>query len=154
MGETEFQTEFEFPLTKPFTYSAKGEQVTATSITLSAPTSRNSDECAALKQAFMRAIPKEAKRESDTTITKDDDKIDADDVIQIMAMSIDVDLPQVFKVAKKLFTSGTIAMVDGEQKLTNNLVEKMDQNDFELMLGEYLVNFTLASTLEKMNKKS
>jgi hypothetical protein len=37
-----------------------------------------------------------------------------------------------------------VALVDGEQKLTTPLMEKMSPYDFESMVGEYIANFILA----------
>lgn len=150
------ETEFDFPLTQDFSYSHKGDQVDARFIKLTAPTSRHSKECAALKQAFFRAQNSFVAQARESDAEPSGEKITGDDVIMMMAASKDVDLPDVFDVARKLFTSGTIAVVDGEPgcRLTSALVDKMSQEDFEVMLGEYLVNFTLASSLEKMNDKS
>ena len=147
----ELETEFDFKLITPFDYANKGESVAATFIKLAAPSSRNSRECAALKQAFYRALPPGDKDAEEV----DSSDIEGKDVLVLLAMSIDVDLPDVMDVAKKLFTSGNnIALVDGEVKLTNNLIDKMSQDDLESMAGDYMVNFILASSLNRTKKPS
>lgn len=145
------KTEIDFPLTQAFTYAHQGSNVEATFVRLTAPTSRHSKECAALKQAFFRAQNSFQAQASD--VEPSGEKIDGSDVILMMAASTAVELPDVFDVARRLF-SGGVALVDGETKLTGGLMDRMSQDDFESMLGEYLVNFTLASSLEKMNEKS
>ena len=148
------QPEIKYVLTTPFTYSHKGGLQEASFVELTSPTSRHSKECGALKQAFFRAqnslqVSKGARQ----GVEIPDEKINGEDVVMMLAASKDVDLPEVFDVARKLFTGG-VALLDGETKLTVGVIDRMSQDDFEAMLGEYLVNFTLASLLEKMNEKS
>lgn len=151
------KTEFDFPLTTPFTYSHQGSQVEATFIRLTAPTSRHMRECAALKQAFGRAnaalADRAAVQAGARKSEQQDEAITGEDVILMMAASTVIEYPDVLDVAKKLF-SGGVAMIDGETRLRGELVDRMSQDDFESMLGEYLVNFTLASLLEKKKEKS
>lgn len=147
-ARSEKKTEIDYHLLTPFTYAHGGGTHEASFIRLLAPTSKVARECAYLKQAFFRSVPKDADA---------GDKAEAaelpsgEDVMMVLAMSKDVELPDVLDVARKLFTAPKIAMVDGEAKLTNHLIDTMDQDDFERMLGEYLVGFTLASQLAKMS---
>ncbi len=145
---SEIVTEFQFNVVTPFTYASKGENVDATFITLSAPTSKHSRECSALKQAFFRALPREEKKVD----APEKFEVSGTEVMTLIAMSKDVDLADVMDVGKKLLTNN-LAMVEGEVKLTMNLIERMSQDDVESMIGEYMVNFTLASSLAKMNEK-
>lgn len=151
--QNERKTEHDFYLCVPLSYSSGSSQHDATFIRLFAPSSRVSRECSALKQAFLRAVPKEvsaAAAEAGTSDSADD--LDGSDVIQILALSTVVDLPDVLEVGRRLLLAPNIAKVEGEVKLTNALMERLDQEDFENMLGEYMVNFTLASTLSKTKK--
>jgi hypothetical protein len=144
------ETEFNYNLINSLSYHSKGEAADAQFITFRAPSSRNSKECSALKQAFFRALPMEAQ----TTREVDNPDISGEDVITMIAIS-DVDLPEMLDIAKRLFTSGNnIALIDGETKLTMNLLDQMSQDDLEGMVGSYMVNFILASSLEKMKKES
>lgn len=144
---------FRFTLEKPFKYATKsGDQAEAGWIELSPPTTRNSRECAALKQAFFRAANEQEGDEGKAEVTGDAKGPSAIGVITVIAMAKDVDLADTMEVARKLFSSG-VAMVEGEVKLTSKLIEFMSQDDFEKMLGEYLVNFTLASALAQATQK-
>ncbi len=144
-----------FTLTDPLSYATKsGDQESALWIELRPPTTRNRRECAALKQAFFRAAAEQGDdEEKSATGEGTDQKPSAIGIITIMAMAKDVDLANVMEVAAKLFSSG-VAQVEGETKLTMRLIESMSQDDFERMLGEYLVNFTLASALAQAAKKT
>lgn len=149
----EIKEEHEYHLLSKFKYADGGNQHEALLIKLLPPTSRNSRECAALKQAFFRAVDRGDAAAGGESGDSDLGDISGQDVIMTMAMSKNVDLPDVMDVAIKLFTSG-VALVDGETKLTKHLVGDMSQDDLEGMLGEYLVNFTLASSLAQMKEKS
>lgn len=144
------KSEVTYELDQPFDYASKGEQCTASFITLQAPTSRNMKECAELKQAFFRALPKTQTQGSQEETAGDDD-IDADGIMLLIAMSQDVELAVVLMVARDLFSSG-VALVEGEEKLTKPLLDKMGQDDLEAMTGRYLANFILASALQKMKQ--
>ncbi len=152
--ETEINDEpIHFPLLKSFQYGTKsGDSVEATWVELNPPTTKNSRECAYLKQAFFRASNETSSDEGETRVEGDAKGPTGAGVIAVMAMSTSVDLAETMEVARKLFTSKGIALVQGEMKLTLNLIEKMSQDDFEGMLGEYLVNFTLASALALATK--
>lgn len=149
----EAKTEFNFTLVTPISYSKGSDQLEATFILLKAPTTRNSRECAALKQAFFRAIPDTGKDEKPAKKEEKPPEIDGSEIIIMMAMSDRVDLADTMETARKLFSSGAgIALVDGEEKLTSTLIDRMSQDDFEQMTGAYLANFTLASALWKMRE--
>ena len=146
-------TEFNYVLKTKFGYANKGESAQAEFITLTAPTSRTTRECAALKQAFFRAT---SEQESTTTVSNAEVDIDIDgsDIMALLAISKSVDLPDVMDIGKKLFQMPGIAQIDGETKLGNTHIDRMSVDDFEAMLGEYLINFILASSLRQMKEKS
>ncbi len=139
-----------FELTEPFEYASGGDMVSANFIELTPPTSRNMTECSALKQAFYRAIPEGGRDDDDKPEKEDTDDITGSEVISMILRSKDVDLITVLLHAKELFKS--VGLVDGEVKFGKPLIDLMDPDDFENMVGEYLVNFILASTLRKMKE--
>ena len=147
--QDERKTEYDFYLLVPLSYSSGSSQHDATFIRLFAPSSKVSRECSALKQAFLRAVPKEASTVDAPSPENSADDLTGSDVIQILAISTNVELPDVLEVGRRLLLAPGISKVEGEVKLTSTLLERMDQEDFENMLGEYMVNFTLASTLSK-----
>ena len=139
--------EIMYPLEQPLTYAKAGVQVEGSFIALTAPTSKNMTECAFLKQAFFRSLPK--TRPEDREEVSEAPEITGAGVITLITMSKDVDLSGVLLTAKELFTSG-VALVDGEVKLTKPLLDSMSQDDLEAMTGEYMANFILASALRKL----
>lgn len=146
----ESKKEFMFYPTDTLRYAVSGNMEEAQSITLVAPTSKHMVECAQLKQAFFRALPKQSPT-SDSAETKNDadTKLTGEAIMGLIAMSPDVELSVVLLTAKELF-SKNIGLIDGEVKLTKPLIDEMSLDDLESMTGEYLANFILASALTKM----
>lgn len=139
-----------YTLEQPLPYAKAGVMIEGSFIALMAPTSKNMSECAFLKQAFFRALPKTTAAEQAANAGEaDESDITGAGIITIITMSKDVDLAGVLITAKELFTSG-VAMVDGEVKLTKPLLDAMSQDDLEAMTGEYMANFILASALRKL----
>jgi hypothetical protein len=143
--------EFNFNLSEPVSYSCKGEQIESSFITFTAPTSRNRRECAFLKQAFFKAVnsvhgsTKDVEQDVKAKVD-----ISASDITDLLAMGSE-DLSEVWEVSIKLFSSG-VGMLGGEEKLTKLLLDQVHMDDLDSMVGEYLVNFTLRSSLNKMNQ--
>lgn len=140
-----------YELTKPLEYALKGDLQTASFIELRAPTSRNMTECAALKQAFCRALPDTENATDSDREGKEVSEITGQDIMGLILRSKDVELITVLLHARKLFSN--VGFIDGEVRLNNLLMDDIDPDDFENMVGEYLARFTLASMLQRMNKK-
>jgi hypothetical protein len=146
----EDSSEVRYVLTTPVTYAHKGNQEQATFVELTAPAARNSKECAALKQAFWKSIDTDAEGSSEAEPTN----VTPEDVVTMIAMSRDSDLADALEVAKRLFTKGKVANLDGEAPLTSPVIENMAMEDLEGMFGTYMVNFILASSLRRMKEHS
>jgi len=137
-------------LSQPIEYAKGGELEAGTFITMDPPSSRNMTECAALKQAFFRALPKDGTVETDDT-DSNSAEITGEAIMTLITMSKDVELGTVLLLAKELLTSG-VAKVEGEVKLTKPLFDNLSQDDVELLVGEYMANFILASALQRLKK--
>lgn len=151
----ELLKEFNFEVTSEITCKTKaGDQTQVEVIVLLAPSTKNTNECAALKQAFFQASKEHrdsgAKTDRETKGDKEE-TIDGDDILKMIAMS-SVDYPQVLATARKLLTTGGVALVEGETKLTSHQLDQMSDEEFEQMVGDYLANFILASSIAKMLK--
>ncbi len=138
--------EITYELKQPFGYAHKGNLVEASFLTLSAPTSRNIAECAALKQAFFRALPKES---SGSQPQGPQAEPRGEDITAMLAASPDVDYASVLLTMRELLPH--IAKIDGEERMTKPLVDSMSPDDLEAVAGVYLLNFILASLLRSQN---
>lgn len=152
MSKTKKLTSFQYSLEVPIEYAYKGDMQEGTFITVKAPTSKHMDDCADLKQAFFQSLPtdKDGAAEADDATSDTKDKLTGEAIMTLISMSPKVKLKDVLHTAKRLFTSG-LAKIEGEEKLTTKLIDDMDQDDLEAMTGEFLLNFTLASALKKLN---
>ncbi len=137
------ESEVTYNLTNPFEYAFKGEQREAEFITLTAPTMRQHSQAAALKQSIIKMVTQAVRNSNSDNEVEEDDPVTAEMVISTIYGSDCVDANVVWEQAKALFREG-VALIDGEQKLTAPLIEKMNPEDFEKLTGEYIANFTLA----------
>lgn len=144
-----------YSLERSFDYSFKGESVEAQFIELNEPTARNLTEVGQLRQSMVLAIrayqsmasddvEEQDTSEVDETAQSQDDGISADDVLSILAAS-PVKLDEIYAHSRVLFLSRGIAKIDGQEKLTQILFDKMSARDVEMMVGTYISAFILAS---------
>ena len=135
-----------YELKSPFEYAHKGESIEAGFITLFAPTFKQIDKVAPIKQAFTAAIS-EVTESVDTNqeVSDEESTVTGPQVMQLM-YRWSGDMTTVFLHAEQLFKSGA-ALVDGETKLTSPLMEKMTLDDFEGVVGDYIANFIAPSLM-------
>lgn len=142
-------SEFNFELSTPVKYDKSGEKIDGTFITLFAPSYKQMDKCVPLKQAFYRAMSDISDGgEEQSESTESTEELKPSSLIAIMYQS-SVDMVKILIHGVELFNSPDIAKIDGDVKLTKPIIESMSQDDLELMLGSYMVNFILASALSK-----
>lgn len=123
-------------------------------LVLHPPTSKQLKYCCDLKQAFFRAMPQDSSGNDQKEIDDADEiELDADQIMMLLAASNDVNLASVLVTASELLTSPGMCFVDGEVKLTKPLLNQLDIDELEEVVGKYLVNFTLASALKKMKEQ-
>ena len=148
----ELISEIEVALTTPVPYkpAGSGEMVDATKVVLTAPSSKQLQYTVILKQGFFQALG--SISDNTKPISNDDKQIEmrGEDILSMMFMADNVEMTKIFLAAKELFRSG-VAKLDGIQELNQPLIDKISAEDFEKILGEYLVNFILASALKNLN---
>lgn len=152
------KSEFQFQLSTPVKYHAKGEEIEGSFITLKAPSYKQMDKCVPLKQAFYRvAAAASAAAEDDTSPQEPTDsdspsELDSDTLISMFYQSSE-DMVKIILHGVELFKSG-IAQIDGSHDMKAHMIEQMSQDDLEQMIGCYMINFILASALNKQESKS
>lgn len=148
----EIITEFEYQLQLPIKFAKDGGENEGTFIMLSAPTSRNSKEVGAIRQAFMRALREQLnndevieaareQREAQEDTEESQESPSGHQVCNMIAMATKVDYSDFLEVGKKLLASGNVAMVNGAVSMKVSLVDRLSLFDLEEMLGEYITNF-------------
>lgn len=160
------ENEFQFELKKPVKYDVSGEVVEGTFITLFAPSYKQMDKCVPLKQAFFRvaaSIQDNSEEEEMVKFSSGDatkkneqdskeDELTPEALISMLYQS-EEDMIKILLYGIQLFKAPGIALIDGSVGMTQPLIEKMQQEDLENMLGAYMVNFILASALSKAESK-
>jgi len=152
--------EIHFELEHPVKYSHGGTEQEGGFITLVEPSMKLLSKTTPFKSAFYAASVKMSS--SDDGDDSGDDDNDGDNegneasakkMTGTMVMGIlhayTKDMSSLLNKAMKLFCIKGVASVEGEVDMTMAILETMHPDDFENMLGEYLVNFTLASALKK-----
>lgn len=140
-------SEVVYELKSPFVYATGADAPEAMFIELSAPSYKSMPHMVPIKQAFMAAI-----KEVSTDVVEDkeapkDLEITGTQVMQLM-YGWSGDLNKIMVYAQELFKSKGVALVDGEEKLTQPLIDKMSVGDFEGMLGAYIANFIAPSLMD------
>ena len=148
-------TEVRYMLEDRISYAHGGDQVEAEFIALRAPTSQHAETCAAIEQAFFRAS-REAASSSEPTDETDEPtpEITGADIMMGIAASTSVDLGDVLKAGRALFQQPGIALLDGETAIKRKNLDDMSLRDFKAMLGQYVRDFLIASSLQRMSEPS
>jgi hypothetical protein len=137
----------DYELKKPFAYAHKGEQQDASFITLFEPTFKQLEHVTPMKQAATAAIKQAVGDDADGADDAQDDQGEPTASLMMALMyQWDGNLSGVMIHAQELFKSGA-AKVDGEGKLTQPLLEKMDLKDFENLVWEYMAAFLAPSLM-------
>lgn len=139
-------------------YDFKGEKVEASFVTISSPSTKHIHLTSVLKQAFQVSAMKisaERKEKGIVSEEKDSDEessLSASDIISMIYSGGDsINIKEVMLTGIELVTSGLV-LIEGEQKMTKPICEKLSQEDYEEILGTILVNFIVASLLDTKKK--
>lgn len=154
------QSQITVNLTKSIAYDIKGDVEQAKFITLDAPTARNITDCSHLKKLFTNAALAANEHNKDAKVSNGKEGSDGNssdvsgaDVMELVyTFGNSDDIEKSFIAAKNIFKN--CGLLDGEIALTMPLIDKISADDFELMVGEYIANFTAASMLGKNQKKN
>jgi len=137
-----------FELSVPVTYATKGgENDEATFVTLVPPTYKQLEWVTPIKQAVTSAIAQLTKDQAEDAAEESGDD---GEITSTMMLSLlyqwDGDMNKVFLYAQELFRKGG-ALLDGDVKMTEPLLHKLDLGDFEKMVGEYIARFLAPSLM-------
>ena len=131
----------------PYAHPTEGT-VDAKFVTIFPPSFRHINYIAPLKQKFTQALKSIQDQNTNVEIEdtdKDEDaEIDASTVIQILEAS-SIDMVEVIAIFKLLIQKSKLFKLDGETIITELLLDKIDIDDFYILLGEYIAAFIIAS---------
>jgi hypothetical protein len=136
-------------------YDYQGDKKQAQFICLKKPTAKSIQNTSIIKNAFQSAAIEIAKKNegSDRIENKKDsgDEVDLEpeEALQLLYSTPD-GIEKCMLAFKELLRE--VATFDGEIKATLPLIDSLSVEDFENIFGKFLVNFILASLLEKTSK--
>lgn len=128
-------------------YAVKGDHLSAEFVEMRPPTYRQIDKVAPLKQALMSAIldVRDNKTDDDGAKKGNEEKIDGATYILLLYQGKG-DIARIMSNARNLILSG-VFLVDGETSITQPILDDISVDDFEGLLGEYIVNFLAPSLM-------
>lgn len=150
---SELISEFTFILETPVSIAVGGSFVPVSEMILKAPSNKQRNESAKLKQGFFRAVEEMQGRSSDkieskeTINTSSDDDLTGDKIIPVLFMSkIDINA---YQENFRVLLLNDICTIGGT-KLTSPIFDSISDADTERLMGEYIANFLLSS-LKRIN---
>lgn len=150
---TDLKSEIIVQLTTPLRYSVDGGFENANELILKAPSNKHRRQANELKQGFFRALKGSADSSGNVETTPDasDHETTGDEIVTAIMMS-DIDYGKYVETFRELIINEACYVVEGV-KLTKPLFDALSLDDTDVLLGEYLANFLLASQLRKLKGK-
>lgn len=148
---------FEFKLTEPIKISVSGDFVEADTIVCHSPSAKRKKICYRLRQKFVRIAMNmpdsrtaEEKAESEAKAAADDREklMTAQEIEQLIFMGEDAE--SFTDDFEKLITVPGVAKIS-EQDLTLAHIEKINDEDFARLVGEYIENFFISYWIPRGN---
>lgn len=152
----------EFQLTSPVTYHKGGQKEETNILFLKAPSNKQKIASRNLKQIFGRVIKGSEQQSTDNKISSSvgasNEFNNEEDIKEIfnggaifflLLSSKEVNINDCFKELKQLMTTGCAEIDDGIN-LSLMGYDQINEEDEERLLGEYLSNFLLTSTLKML----
>lgn len=147
-----YEKSFTHNVVVPFKYHKKGETVECSTITVNAPNNKVLPYTATLEQEHARATIKLAEMFGDKERTEQANvKLSVDEEAnQIMLiLGSGADLQKCYEAFRNILLSGNTeyptCLVDGVEKMTQFIYEKMSPQDTKILLGKYLSNFLVSA---------
>lgn len=141
---------FKFDLPEPIMYATRGEPAEGTSITCYAPKPNQRKKVMKLKQMFFQSLPKSEGQTTEKQPTAEDTEITGDAVLFVVAQS-NADYSEFIEIGRSILCEAN-AKVNDEEYLTTVLIDKLDLDVMEDLIGQYVANFIVKSALKSLGK--
>ncbi len=148
-------TDFSYTLQHPVGFANNGSKDEITTIILSSPSANQLQASRKLKQHVMRGLMDISNRNKGNSETLDDTQADDEDVsidakaYIAMLYSSSLDIEEYFNAFKDLLRKGVAKINDTDVKLITDLYDELSPEDAENILGEYIANFLIPSSMLK-----
>jgi len=142
---------FEFKFDEPIEFSHGGERVEGNSITFYAPKPKQRKKTGKLKQAFFRALPTEGN-ENQSSHRNEEVEISGAEVLFLVAHSKETDYPDFIETGRSLICD-QVGKIDDTEYFTTFIADNIELDVLEEMIGEYIANFIVRSSLQSLTKR-
>ena len=141
---------FQYELPDPIEYSVKGEQTFGSSITFYAPKPAQRKKTTKLKQTFFQSLPRGNESAKPEQAKDETPEITGEAILALVASST-VDYSEFIELGRSLICDRN-AKIDDVEFLTTALVDRIDIDILEDMIGQYVANFIVRSALKSLGK--
>ncbi len=148
--------EIKLELSYPIEYAFEGQTLEADHLMMVSPSAASIKFTSQIKNLFFDAISKNRNEiESKEPLKKDSS--DQSDITPVMVEYIlstcnSGSVDKLHQCLKDLFCSGAIKLPTG-QRINIVQLDKLSLEDYEKLIGEYVVNFIIGSLLKRMSQK-
>lgn len=142
---------FDFTLESPIEIHKGGEIIKSDLLTLKAPSKKNRKQTVKIKQLFFQAMSFHTSKVTDQdkkNQASGDESMTGAEIMVMLYMS-DIDMEVFDERFSKLFLSPGVVMIDDDVQLTEQLFEKISDDDLDKMVGGYLEHFLLPSLMNE-----
>lgn len=110
--------------------------------------SEQTEKSLALKEQIKAHKEEKKQQQSDQgSEENEDEKMKPHEVMAVIESSNKVNAVEVANLFAKLLKSDNLFLLDGQQPMTDMLINEISFSDFNRMLGEYYLNFLVQSLL-------
>jgi hypothetical protein len=135
-------------LLEPVEFSHGGDVVEGSSITFYAPKPNQRKKTTKLKQAFFRSLPTEGEA---TGEKPEELEISGTEVLFLIASSKEADYTEFIEIGRSLVCD-KVGKVDDVENFTTFIADKLDIDVLENIIGDYVANFIVRSSLKSLMK--
>lgn len=140
---------FDFELSEPVEYSAKGDVTTGSKIVCYAPKPSQRSKVMKLKQIFFQSLPKTNQQKTESK-EQESSEITGSEVLFVVAQS-DASYPDFIELGRSIICDRN-AKIDDAEYITTAIIDKISLDDLELLVGGYVANFIVNAALKSLTK--
>lgn len=148
------QSEIDFVLSSPIEYTNKGELVETNQIVLYAPTNdiKQDELKSRLRQGFVKSMfeLQQKMKQTEETDAPTDGKMSGDTILMMLYAS-DIDIVAYKRLFRELIIAGA-GKIDGIT-IGSNVYDRINTDDRDRMLGEYIAGFIPLSLAKPHGQK-
>ena len=150
----EYKKDFTFELHEPIKYQDENSEKETKMLVLYAPSNKLAAPKAKLRQKILTAfyeMSKGSDKTESTQSTKEKNKLEPEALLFAIALSEDgIEIKETFK---DLLKDGCLSLDGKFNDITSWHLDQIEDDEFEEMMGEYIINFIIPSWMKRLLAK-